>query len=166
MLGRYGLLSCHNESLCKIRLLRRWKSGGGALARDKVEPFLPLWIESLCLCGWMRGVSLKGDGLIQCAQKYPCWGWGPLTEELSHNFWTIFSRDINAAYLFVVVVNVWVSVWDGDRAQDLPLCFMTPGLLLYPVFSQSPSHCSPPSVHLIFLSSLPASALGLSGHII
>ena len=44
-------------------------------------------------------MSLKGDGLTQCAQKYPCWGWGPLTEELRDNFWTIFSTDINAAYL-------------------------------------------------------------------
>lgn len=54
-----------------------------------------------------------------------------------------------------------------DRVtQGLSLPSVTSGLLLYPVFSQSPSHSSPPSIHLIFLSSLPASALGLSGRII
>lgn len=126
--------------------------------------------ETVSVGGWGVCLFLKGDGLTQCVHKYPCWGWGPLTEQLRHYIWTN-SPSTLTAYSFLVTVEVWVYVWESDKErqhapQGLSLPSVTSGLLLYPVFCQSPSHCSPPSIHLIFLSSLPASALGLSGHII
>lgn len=68
-----------------------------------------------------------------------------------------------SAWVFAALIHsLWVYVTNGQHS----LSSVTFALLLYPVFSQTLSHCSPPPIHLIFLSSLPVSVLGLSGHII